>query len=80
MSDELSMDAYQILQIVVAEPSVHRYNILNQLKELSSFGGKEFDLPAMQELLQSLTDQGFVEYNEKVDSYKITDRGKDLLA
>lgn len=76
---EFSIEAYQILQICEAESSVHKLNILNQLKQYASYGGRGFDAKIAQQILNDLTNDGYITYIEKIDSYKITEKGKDAL-
>ena len=74
-----TIEGYQILQILESERSVHRLNILNQLKSYASFGGRGFDINVANETLKDLTEKGFIEYVEKIDTFKITEKGRDAL-
>ena len=76
---EFTIEGYQILQICAAESSVHRLNILNQIKQFAQFGGRGFDINIAQQTLDELTENGFIAFIEKIDSYKITEKGKDAL-
>ena len=77
---DFTIEAYQILQICSSErKAFHKLNILNQLKSFSQFGGRGFDIGIAQETLNELTNDGFISYLENIDSYKITDKGMDVL-
>ena len=74
-----STEGYQILQILESESSVHRLNILNQIKSYSTFGGRGFDVAVVNQTLKEMTDQGYIAYVEKIDSFKITQKGLDVI-
>jgi hypothetical protein len=77
---DFTIEGYQILQICAAEKKAfHKLNILNQLKSFSQFGGRGFDIGIAQQTLDELTTQGYIAYIEKIDSYKITEKGIDIL-
>ena len=75
----LSTEGYQILQILEDESSVHRMNILNQIKSYSTIGGRGFDVNVVNQTLQEMTNEGLIEYVERIDSFKITEMGRDAL-
>ena len=77
---DFTIEAYQILQICSAEnKAFHKLNILNQIKSLSQFGGRGFDIGVAQQTLDELTSQGYIAYLDNIDSYKITTKGIDAL-
>ena len=75
----LTTEAYQILSILEDESSVHRMNILNQIKSYSSIGGRGFDINVVNQTLQEMTNDGYITFIEKINSFKITDKGRDAL-
>lgn len=79
MMVSFSTEGYQILQILEGESSVHRLNILNQIKSYSTFGGRGFDVGVVNETLKEMTEQGYIDFVEKIDSFKITQKGLDAL-
>jgi predicted transcriptional regulator len=54
-------------------------NILNQIKSYSTFGGRGFDVNVINQTLKEMTDEGYIDYVEKIDSFKITQKGRDAL-
>lgn len=79
--EELSINEIQILEIIRSDlqSSTHKLAILNQLKQLVIHAGKDFDIKFMQNIINGLTNEGFIEFIEKVESYRLTDLGKEVL-
>ncbi|OLS23201.1 MAG: hypothetical protein HeimC3_25420 [Candidatus Heimdallarchaeota archaeon LC_3] len=79
--ETLEINEIQILEIIRSntQSSTHKLAILNRLKQLAVHGGKDFDIKIMQNLINGLTNEGFIEFIEKVESYKLTDLGKEVL-
>ena len=71
-----TIEGYQILQIV-EDATVHKLNIMNQIKQFSTFGGRGFDAKTLQQILDEMVEGGYITYIEKIDSYKITEKGKE---
>ena len=79
--EDLSIEEVQILEIIKSntQTSIHKLGILNQLKQFAVHGGNNFDIKIMQDHIDKLVFEGFIEFIEKIESYKLTDLGTDIL-
>jgi hypothetical protein len=77
--EELSIEEVQILEIVREGSTTHKLAILDQMKQYADHGEKEFDVLTMQNLIDGLTNENYLRFIEKIESYTITDSGRDLL-
>ncbi|MHA2364615.1 MAG: hypothetical protein ACXAC7_11715 [Candidatus Hodarchaeales archaeon] len=76
---DLSIDAIQILQITEPNQAFHRLHILNQMKQYATYAGKLFDVEHIQSLVDDLVLKGYLEFLEKLESYRITPAGIDAM-
>ena len=77
--DELSIEEVQILEIVREGSTIHKLAILNQMKQYADHGEKEFDIITIQNLIDGLTFENYLRFIEKIESYSLTEAGRDLL-
>ena len=68
-----------ILEIVASERSVHTLHILDQIKKMTLITKTTFDQNAVTEALKILQKKGLILHIEKIDSWKITETGKEEL-
>lgn len=74
-----TIEGYQVLQILEEGRGVHKLNIMNQIKQYGGHAGRGFDAAVMQNILDEMVKDGYIVYIENIDSYKITEKGKDAL-
>jgi aromatic ring-opening dioxygenase catalytic subunit (LigB family) len=77
--EDLSIEEVQILEIVREGSTIHRLAILDQMKHYANHGEKEFDIMTIQNLIDGLTNENYLKFIEKIESYSITELGRDLL-
>lgn len=66
-----------VLEIVGQRTSMHTLGVLDQVKQMTALTGSAFDKDVVMGRLNSLKDKGLISYIDKLDSWKITDDGKD---
>lgn len=77
--DELSIEEVQILEIVREGSTIHKLAILNLMKQYAEHGEKEFEIDTIQNLIDGLTFENYLKFIENIESYSLTEAGRDLL-
>ena len=72
---------HNVLEIIGAGPakSVPTLSIYDQIKQMSQITKKEFSLGDVKESLHSLHKHELVEYIKRIDSWKLSESGKDMI-
>lgn len=78
-NENISSEMHTLLEIIGATRSIHKMNILNQSKQLFEFSEKNFNKEDTELLLSRLAKESLIIYIQDIDSYKITDKGKELI-
>lgn len=77
--NNITAEMQTLLEIIGATRSIHKLNILNQYKQLMNFSGSEFNKEKLESMLNKLTTESYISYIQDIDSYKIKDKGKELV-
>lgn len=78
--DALSNDAIMILELLRDIGVMHGIAIAGEMKKLYEVSGREW--PGVDEikyLLELLAAKGYIEYIETIDSWKLTENGRNML-
>jgi hypothetical protein len=77
---ELPADHMAILEIVGSVPrTMHTLGVLDQKKRMSQLVGGAFDKEEVLSILRALETKGLIKYLSNLDSWKLTEEGRELL-
>ncbi|MFX0113114.1 MAG: hypothetical protein ACFFB3_01060 [Candidatus Hodarchaeota archaeon] len=77
---ELSVDHMAILEIVgSASRTMHTLGVLDQKKRMSKLVGGSFDKEEVLSILRALETKGLIKFLPDLDSWKLTEKGRELL-
>lgn len=77
---KLPNDHLAILEIVGNSPrTIHALGVLDQKKRMSQLVGGAFDKDEVLSVLSALENKGMIQYLPDLDSWKITEKGREYL-